>query len=74
MVSRLSKAALEEYTKPEIMDGDNKCECDDCRQQMEEKGLEEELEVKAYKRRTELRDAFNEAKIPDIACSVATWI
>ena len=58
--------ALEEYTKPEIMDGDNKCECDECRQQMEEKGLDEEIEAKAYKRKTELRDAFNESKIPNI--------
>ena len=56
--------ALEEYTAPEVMEGDNKCECETCKNLMEERGMKEELEAKAYKRRTELRDCFS--RLPNI--------
>ena len=51
--------ALEEYTKPEVMEGDNKIECETCKNLMEERGMKDELAAKAYKRRTELRECFD---------------
>ena len=44
--------ALEEYTKEEVMDGDNKVECEFCKTLFEEKNMTERLERKEYKRRT----------------------
>jgi ubiquitin C-terminal hydrolase len=56
--------ALEEYTKKEVMEGDNKLECETCKTLMEERGMKEEIDAKAYKRKTSIRDCFS--KLPNI--------
>ena len=58
--------ALAKYIQEEIMDGDNKVECESCKDFMTAKGMVDELEHKAYKQATIKRDCFGE--LPNIMC------
>lgn len=51
---------LTTYVKEEVLDGDNKVECDACKEEMTANNDQESIEKKLYKKATVKRDCFGE--------------